>query len=71
MATGCAVQALVAQVSEVTAQLRQLKTDIAGAPSVPAPQPVPRPSERVDHHGEPCLPPPASYPGEPQNVKLL
>lgn len=37
MATGYAVQALVAQVSEMTMQLQQLQTDSAHIPTVPSP----------------------------------
>ncbi len=39
LAAGRAVQALGVQVSEVTAQLRQLEMDTAGAPTLPAPPP--------------------------------
>lgn len=62
MATGHAVEALVAQVSEVTAQLWQLRTETAGAPPS-----VSLPLERVDQHMEPRLPPPAHYSSEPQS----
>ncbi len=64
-ATGRAVQALVAQVSELTAQLQQMKTEAAASPTVPDSLPVPPISEHADPHVEPCLPPPASYSGEP------
>lgn len=64
-ATGRAVQALVAQVSELTAQLQQMKTEAAASPTVPDSLPIPPISEHADRHVEPRLPPPASYSGEP------
>ncbi len=63
--TGRAVQALVAQVSELTAQLQQMKTEAAASPTVPDSLPVPPISEHADCHVEPRLPPPASYSSEP------
>lgn len=65
LATGRAVQALVAQVSEVTAQLQQLRSDISGAPTVPTPPSVSPSAAQPDHRAEPRLPPPAQYAGEP------
>lgn len=66
MATGRAVQTLVAQVSKVTAQLQQLKTEAVRSPTVPHPPPVPFSSKRADLCIEPRLPLPASFSGEPQ-----
>ncbi|KAL0148088.1 hypothetical protein M9458_056628, partial [Cirrhinus mrigala] len=65
MATGRAVQALVAQVSELTTQLQQLKVETASTqqPSMPDP---PAPVDQTARTAEPRLPPPAFYSGEPQ-----
>ncbi len=59
-ATGRAVQALVAQVSELTTQIQHLRM-----PAVPLPPPVPPapPSSRTQR--EPRLPAPEAYNGEP------
>lgn len=58
--TGCAVQALVTQVSKLYQQMQQLR-----APTVPAPPTVsPPPSEPWDV-SEPRLPVPQTYSGEP------
>ncbi len=62
-ATGRAVQALVAQVSGLTAQLQQMRTEVAASPTVPVPLPVPSIPVHADRHVEPRLPPPASYQG--------
>lgn len=62
MATGRAVQALVAQVSELTNQLQKFKTESAHQPTVLNPPAVPP----VGRNAEPRLPPPAAYSGEPQ-----
>ncbi len=60
-----AVQALVAQVSGLTAQLQQMRTEVAASPTLPVPLPVPSIPVHADRHVEPRLPPPASYSGEP------
>ncbi|KAL0186362.1 hypothetical protein M9458_018032, partial [Cirrhinus mrigala] len=61
LATGQAVQALVAQVSELTNQLQQLRSPAAPSPS-PPPPPV---ADSRDVHHEPRLPTPEGYAGEP------
>ncbi len=59
-ATGRAVQALVAQVSELTAQIQHLRM-----PAAPLPPPIPpAPSSSRTQH-EPRLPTPEVYKGEP------
>ncbi len=59
-ATGRAVQALVAQVSELTAQIQHLRM-----PAAPLPPPIPpAPSSSQTQH-EPRLPTPEVYKGEP------
>ncbi|KAL0170633.1 hypothetical protein M9458_035229, partial [Cirrhinus mrigala] len=60
MATGSAVQALVAQVSELTTQLQLLKveTALSQQPSTPDP---PAPVDWTVCSAEPCLPPPVFY----------
>ncbi len=65
MATGRAVQALVTQVSELTTQFQQLKTETASLQHPPAPNP-PASVDQIVHSTEPRLPPPAFYSGEPQ-----
>ncbi|KAL0172743.1 hypothetical protein M9458_033054 [Cirrhinus mrigala] len=57
LATGRAVQALVAQVSEPTNQLQQLRSPAAPSPS-PPPPPV---ADSRDVHHEPRLPTPEGY----------
>ncbi len=60
LATGRAVQALVAQVSELTTQLQLLR-----APTAPPPSPVPPiPADNASQY-EPRLPTPEMYGGEP------
>ncbi|MGL5565621.1 MAG: DUF4939 domain-containing protein [Plesiomonas sp.] len=59
------MQTLVAQVSDVSAQLQQLRGDVTGVPTVPASPSVSPSTARVDHQFEPRLPPPAQYAGEP------
>lgn len=66
MATGHVVQALVAQVSDLTNQFQQLKTDSAHAPTVPNPPHAVPPADHSACFTEPRLPPPAAYSGEPQ-----
>lgn len=65
VATGRAVQALVAQVSDLTAQFRQLRAESPG-PSTAQPPPLASPSSQVTNHHEPRLPSPALYAGEPR-----
>ncbi len=65
MATGRAVQALVTQVSELTTQFQQLKTETASLQHPPVPNP-PASVDQIVHSTEPRLPPPAFYSGEPQ-----
>lgn len=65
MATGCAVQALVAQFSDLTTILQQFKTESAHQLTALNPPVVP-PVGHNGHNAEPCLPPPAAYSGEPQ-----
>ncbi len=60
LATGHAVQALVAQVSELTTQLQLLRT-----PTAPPPLPIPPIPADNAHQHEPRLPTPAMYGGEP------
>ncbi len=60
LATGRAVQALVAQVSELTTQFQQLRP-----PTTPPPPPVPPTSTNTGHQHEPHLPTPEAYGGEP------
>lgn len=62
MATGHVVQALVAQVSELTTQLQEFKTESANQPTAPNPLAVSSAGRQV----ESCLPTPAMYSGEPQ-----
>ncbi|KAI2643080.1 Retrotransposon-derived protein PEG10 [Labeo rohita] len=65
MATGCAVQALVSQVAELTTQLQQLKVETASTQQPSRPDP-PVPVDQTARSAEPRLPPPAFYSGEPQ-----
>ncbi|KAL0147024.1 hypothetical protein M9458_057548, partial [Cirrhinus mrigala] len=59
--TGHAVQALVAQVSELTLQLQQLRS-----PAAPPTPPSPPPLTNTEHLPEPRLPTPELYAGEPK-----
>ncbi|KAL0147984.1 hypothetical protein M9458_056711 [Cirrhinus mrigala] len=65
VATGLAVHALVAQVSDLTTQFQQLKTESAQQPTALNPPAVP-PADHTARYVEPRLPPPAVYSGEPQ-----
>ncbi|KAI2645588.1 Transposon Tf2-9 polyprotein [Labeo rohita] len=65
MATGCAVQALVAQFSELTTQLQQLKVETASTQQ-PLTSDPPAPVDQTARSAEPRLPPPALYSGKPQ-----
>ncbi|XP_056098278.1 uncharacterized protein LOC130077158 [Rhinichthys klamathensis goyatoka] len=56
--TGRAVQALVAQVSELTQQLQHL-----AVPTAPSPPPIPQLPPAPDHQPEPRLPAPEMYAG--------
>ncbi|KAL0177287.1 hypothetical protein M9458_026181, partial [Cirrhinus mrigala] len=56
LATGQAVQPLVAQVSELTTQLQQLRL-----PTAPPPPPVLPLSMNTEHRHEPRLPTPEPY----------
>ncbi|KAI2666212.1 Transposon Tf2-6 polyprotein [Labeo rohita] len=60
MATGRAVQALVAQVSELTTQLQQLKVETASTQQ-PSTSDPPAPVDQAARSAEPRLPPPAFY----------
>ncbi len=60
LATGRAVQALVAQVSELTTQIQQLRM-----PTAPLPPPVPPALLHSTTQREPRLPAPEAYNGEP------
>ncbi|KAL0173848.1 hypothetical protein M9458_029816, partial [Cirrhinus mrigala] len=60
MATGRAVQALVAQVSELTTQLQQLKVETASTQQ-PLTSSPPTPVDQTLRSTEPRLPPPAFY----------
>ncbi len=60
MATGCAVQALVTQVSELPTQLQQLKNETASIQYSPAPV------DQIARSAEPRLLTPAFYSGESQ-----
>ncbi|KAI2649857.1 Retrotransposon-derived protein PEG10 [Labeo rohita] len=59
--TGRAVQALVAQVSELTLQLQQLRS-----PTAPPTPPSPPQLTNTEHLPEPRLPTPEPYAGEPK-----
>ncbi len=60
LATGRAVQSLVAQVSELTTQFQHLRS-----PTAPSRPPVPSTSMNSRQHHEPRLPTPEAYGGEP------
>ncbi len=60
LATGRAVQALVAQVSELTTQFQHLRS-----PTAPPPPPVPPTSMNSRQHHKPRLPTPEAYGSEP------
>lgn len=66
LATGWAVQTLVAQVSELTTQVQLLRSPTA-PPTTPVP---PRPTVDVPH-SEPCLPTPERYGGEPKMCRAF
>ncbi|KAL0151676.1 hypothetical protein M9458_053077, partial [Cirrhinus mrigala] len=64
--TGRAVQALVAQVSELTSQLQQLRS-----PAAPPPLPVPPQPTNAEYLSEPHLPTPESYAALSEEVKRV
>ncbi|KAL0148627.1 hypothetical protein M9458_056067, partial [Cirrhinus mrigala] len=66
LATGRAVQALVAQVSELTSQLQQLRW-----PAVPPQPSVPPQPTNAEHQPEPRLPTPEPYVGEPKLCRVF
>lgn len=70
MATGCAVQALVTQVSELNTQLQRLKLETVSAQQLPATNP-PVAVDQIACSTEPRLPPIAFYSGEPQLLLLI
>jgi hypothetical protein len=65
LATGRAVQALVTQVSELTTQFRQFKTEPTQQSVALHPPTVSSTDSAANRHAEPRLPPPAIYSGEP------